>query len=88
MDVHVVPSHLWWLINHVRVCLEFALVALRLVRRAFCELRTIWNIVCRRFEPIAVGADWVFVLHGVDQPFYTDDLAVCTFLDRIDYRKV
>lgn len=28
----------------------------------------------------------MFVLHGINQPFNVDDLAVCTLLDRIDYR--
>lgn len=38
MDVQIASLHLGWLSNHVRVRLEFALVALGPIRRALGEL--------------------------------------------------
>ena len=84
MNMQVASLHFRLLLNCVLVRLKFALVALGAVRAAFCELGTLWRIVCRRFEQIPDSVDWVFAVNGVDQPFYTDDVAIGGFLDRIN----
>lgn len=84
MNMQVASVDFRLLLNCVLLWLKFALVALGAVRGAFCYLRTLWSIVCRRFEQIPVSVDRVFAVNGVDQPLYTDDIAIGGFLDCIN----